>query len=1041
MQEAKESHPELVITFIGWGLLDYSLVTIKRNREWFATKTEEISKFWDNVVEHRELFKTNPNLFGNEKDENVKEKKKQAVNTQETELVTQSASDEEQENQDKNKKRKQIPNLGRDILVHKKIYTPKLAKKEFMDHKVFQKESLEEYFCKFKTIYENIIDILDLNETQTGDIGNMLLMLDFLREHEPLFVKQLPRPTYIPYNSSKTNLLTFNNALTKLQVFSKEGDDLMKFIDKTLTCAGKKKFRELFNSPSCVPEVLENRYDSVQHFIDNRNLLDEVKKHLKIRDLNRIYRRYAVGKIDVYVDMPRINEMNERINILMDIFKNTETVPSWMPENSVINDFQDYSENLKTVFNFENIKERGNVFNEGISVELDELWEELKKNDDELERVRKYLSGLIDAEVKKSRYQQDSRKKTFTNEDTSVLVQGGSLRTWSYRSPCICCSQCCIIAVPIAVARPVVRRRSSSRVERRCDVDEDDGARAAARERAARDVRDVAAERDARRLHEPGEDHGVRRGDVHHLQAPQLAAALVRVQEHAGLRVPRGPVGHVVEALRVLEGRAVGLRAEGRAHAELPARQPVVLLTRVAPAELALRDGALVAVDVAHGLGVGHGAAGLVGLEHATEAGDDGQVSRDARDDGRRAAAGRLHRRAQMAHDGAVGRGDHVLVHLDGQRVVGEVLAQPVVVERVELAPALDAVGPGGGPEVHAALLVEHVPLLDQHPVRGRRREADALADRVHVCSLRAPRGVHEVEQVVEDHGVHGVVRRREPAAHGVRVIGARVQPRDVVAVRQRLVLARGARAVEQVGGGPAAPRLERRLEGLERLEVVLALDPKLAQANQTESVEGLHCDVRLVEDAESFQFKYKNPVHTNNHILFMVGSVFKVPFHYIIPTFIIFIILIFTIILRRMYFVINYFSVDSLKFSQSYSNSHSCLSALNQAYSLMDLTVSTKLTLCAIRKISVRTSSGNTSRRVGDIKIPNCLKFPKQTHCYPLKQLQDYTFNGLVGLCEKSRPIVQPSGPQTAEAAAGCHTLTRVQGAPFCVPPRLSRH
>ena len=66
MQEAKETHPGLVITFIGWGLLDYSLVTIKRNREWFSTKTEEISKFWDNVVEHRELFKTNPNLFGNE---------------------------------------------------------------------------------------------------------------------------------------------------------------------------------------------------------------------------------------------------------------------------------------------------------------------------------------------------------------------------------------------------------------------------------------------------------------------------------------------------------------------------------------------------------------------------------------------------------------------------------------------------------------------------------------------------------------------------------------------------------------------------------------------------------------------------------------------------------------------------------------------------------------------------------------------------------------------------------------------------------------
>ena len=36
-------------------------------------------------------------------------------------------------------------------------------------------------------------------------------------------------------------------------------------------------------------------------------------------------------------------------------------------------------------------------------------------------------------------YQQDSGKNTFTNtnEDTSILVQGGSLRTWSYRSPLV----------------------------------------------------------------------------------------------------------------------------------------------------------------------------------------------------------------------------------------------------------------------------------------------------------------------------------------------------------------------------------------------------------------------------------------------------------------------------------------------------------------------------------------------------------------------------------------------------------------------------
>tara|TARA_Y100000389_G_C17465470_1_gene525105 strand:+ start:1410 stop:4226 length:2817 start_codon:yes stop_codon:yes gene_type:complete len=296
----------------------------------------------------------------------------------------------------------ELPNFGREVLVHKKVYSPKFAKKEFMDHKVYQKESLEEYFSKFKTIFENVIDTLDLSEAQTGDIGNMILLLDFLKDHEPLFVKQLPRPIYVPFNTSNTNLLTFNNALTKLQVFSKNGDDILKYIDNTLTCAGKKKLHNLLTSPSCIHSELEKRYDSVQFFIDNRNLLEEVKKHLKIRDLNRIYRRYAVGKIDVYVDIPRVDEMNGRINTLLAIFNNLDKSPYWFPEGNVVSEFKNYSEQLKDVFDFKNIKEKGNVFNKGISDELDELWANIEEHNNEIEKTRQYLSEFIEGEVKTS---------------------------------------------------------------------------------------------------------------------------------------------------------------------------------------------------------------------------------------------------------------------------------------------------------------------------------------------------------------------------------------------------------------------------------------------------------------------------------------------------------------------------------------------------------------------------------------------------------------------------------------------------------------
>tara|TARA_Y100000389_G_scaffold153331_1_gene153547 strand:- start:18849 stop:20708 length:1860 start_codon:yes stop_codon:yes gene_type:complete len=154
-------------------------------------------------------------------------------------------------------------------------------------------------------------------------------------------------------------------------------------------------------SPSCDINELKSRYDSVEYFLNNRELLQEVKTHLKIKDLSRLYRQFAVGKVNVYKDIPRIVQMNDKIITLLELFDKQELKPTWLPDNTVIDNFKQYCDKIHEVFDVENIGENHNVFKEGISEELDTIWQSLANIDEEILALTKYLGDLIDVEIKK----------------------------------------------------------------------------------------------------------------------------------------------------------------------------------------------------------------------------------------------------------------------------------------------------------------------------------------------------------------------------------------------------------------------------------------------------------------------------------------------------------------------------------------------------------------------------------------------------------------------------------------------------------------
>ena len=161
----------------------------------------------------------------------------------------------------------------------------------------------------------------------------------FLKDHHPDFVKNLSRPKNIS-QFKNTELLTYNNAFKKLQVFSNEKDNMMRFINKTLTCSGKKKLFNLVRHPSCEIDVLNQRYDAVEFFVKNRNLLNDIKKHLRLNDLERLYRRFAIGRIDAYSDVPKIYDMNNRIITLLTIVLGYSDKPHWIPDEDIFQKFQ-----------------------------------------------------------------------------------------------------------------------------------------------------------------------------------------------------------------------------------------------------------------------------------------------------------------------------------------------------------------------------------------------------------------------------------------------------------------------------------------------------------------------------------------------------------------------------------------------------------------------------------------------------------------------------------------------------------------------------
>merc|ERR1711939_576605 len=72
-----------------------------------------------------------------------------------------------------------------------KHYTIELAKKEFLDSKTYQQDILKKYFSNYNNVFLNIFENLGLHLADSCEIGNLILMLNYLNLYNIIHVTNL----------------------------------------------------------------------------------------------------------------------------------------------------------------------------------------------------------------------------------------------------------------------------------------------------------------------------------------------------------------------------------------------------------------------------------------------------------------------------------------------------------------------------------------------------------------------------------------------------------------------------------------------------------------------------------------------------------------------------------------------------------------------------------------------------------------------------------------------------------------------------------
>ena len=230
------------------------------------------------------------------------------------------------------------------------------------------------------------IEFLGLEHLQLGS-NSLIGLIDFLKDHNPILLKQLSKPDLI---TEEDDLILTNNSLFQLDVINprtqKENmGSLFSFYDRTVTAIGSRLLKSRLTNPTSVSSELNRRYELVDFFIKN-DLFVTVRERLTgTLDLERLFRKIAIGTsspndiLSVYNSMVKIRQIQPLLHSNGVIFSedmvfNIDSIINFIESVFIIDSLESFVVNNIGI----------NIYKPTVSIEIDNQYQRLSVLNTEL---------------------------------------------------------------------------------------------------------------------------------------------------------------------------------------------------------------------------------------------------------------------------------------------------------------------------------------------------------------------------------------------------------------------------------------------------------------------------------------------------------------------------------------------------------------------------------------------------------------------------------------------------------------------------------
>lgn len=231
----------------------------------------------------------------------------------------------------------------------------------------YQKQLLQKIFPNYGLL--SVIEYLDL-ELYPIAIISFVYLLQFSFQHNDNILNRIQKPIYI---TNKNNLVLSYNCIKHLNIISNDirVNSLLSILNRSTTAIGKRLFREWFLNPIIDKDILESRYNSINHMLENKKY-EKIQKNLQdVYDIERLLRKIGLKIINpceynqIYSTTLALLEIikENTIDIKINTKINSEDILSL---SKYISDNLDLKETLK--YNIDNISE--SFFNKGVNVSI-----------------------------------------------------------------------------------------------------------------------------------------------------------------------------------------------------------------------------------------------------------------------------------------------------------------------------------------------------------------------------------------------------------------------------------------------------------------------------------------------------------------------------------------------------------------------------------------------------------------------------------------------------------------------------------------------